>query len=64
MATTENARHPFRLDGETALITGGATGIGFGIVQAFVAMGADVVLVGRATNSQTGWINTAFQRLF
>jgi NAD(P)-dependent dehydrogenase (short-subunit alcohol dehydrogenase family) len=36
-----------RLDGETALITGGATGLGFGIAQCFVAAGARVVLVGR-----------------
>lgn len=36
-----------RLDGETALITGGATGLGFGMAQCFVAAGARVVLVGR-----------------
>lgn len=37
----------FRLEGETALITGGATGLGFGIGRCFVAAGAGVVLVGR-----------------
>lgn len=47
MTTNPASHHPFRLDGETALITGGATGIGLGIAQAFVAMGARVVLAGR-----------------
>ncbi len=40
----ENA---FSLKGETALITGGGTGIGFGIAACFVKAGARVVLVGR-----------------
>ncbi len=38
---------PFRLDGEVALITGGATGLGFGMSRSFVASGAKVVLAGR-----------------
>jgi NAD(P)-dependent dehydrogenase (short-subunit alcohol dehydrogenase family) len=38
---------PFRLDGEVAIITGGATGLGFGIARNFIAVGAKVVLVGR-----------------
>jgi NAD(P)-dependent dehydrogenase (short-subunit alcohol dehydrogenase family) len=38
---------PFSLAGETALITGGGTGLGFGIARAFVEAGARVVLVGR-----------------
>jgi gluconate 5-dehydrogenase len=38
---------PFRLDNETALITGGGTGIGFGIASCMVQSGARVVLVGR-----------------
>ena len=38
---------PFSLRGETALITGGGTGIGLGIARCFVASGATVVLVGR-----------------
>lgn len=38
---------PFRLDNETALITGGGTGLGLGIARCFVAAGARVVLVGR-----------------
>ena len=37
----------FRLDGEVALITGGATGLGFGMARSFVASGAKVVLAGR-----------------
>ena len=42
-----NPEHPFRLDGETALITGGGSGIGLGIARCMVASGARVVLVGR-----------------
>ena len=38
------AECPFGLDGEIALITGGATGIGYGIARAFTAMGAKGVL--------------------
>ena len=38
---------PFRLDGEVAIITGGATGLGLGMARCFVASGAKVVLVGR-----------------
>lgn len=37
----------FSLQGETALITGGGTGIGFGIARCLVKAGARVVLVGR-----------------
>jgi NAD(P)-dependent dehydrogenase (short-subunit alcohol dehydrogenase family) len=37
----------FKLTGQTAIITGGATGIGFGMARNFVAAGAKVVLVGR-----------------
>jgi len=39
--------NPFSLAGETALITGGGTGLGFGIAQCMVEAGAQVVLVGR-----------------
>jgi NAD(P)-dependent dehydrogenase (short-subunit alcohol dehydrogenase family) len=38
---------PFSLSGETALITGGGTGLGLGIAHAFVEAGARVMLVGR-----------------
>ncbi|MCT4619166.1 MAG: SDR family oxidoreductase [Marinisporobacter sp.] len=37
----------FSLEGERALITGGATGIGYSIARCFVAAGADVIIVGR-----------------
>lgn len=38
---------PFNLTDQTALITGGGTGLGFGMAKCFVAAGARVVLVGR-----------------
>jgi gluconate 5-dehydrogenase len=38
---------PFSLEGETALITGGGSGLGLGIAGCFVKAGARVVLVGR-----------------
>lgn len=37
----------FSLKGETAMITGGGTGLGLGMARCFVAAGARVVLVGR-----------------
>src|SRR5262249_11363731 len=42
-----NIDHPFRLDNEIALITGGGTGLGLGMARCFVAAGAKVVIVGR-----------------
>ena len=47
---SEAHANPFRLDGEVALITGGATGLGFGMAQAFVQAGANVILLGRREN--------------
>lgn len=44
-STTKTAA--FDLTGETALITGGATGLGFGMARCLVEAGARVVLVGR-----------------
>jgi len=43
----QNPQNPFSLAGETALITGGGTGIGLGIARCMVKAGAGVVLVGR-----------------
>ncbi len=43
-ATSSSA---FDLTGQTALITGGGTGLGFGMARCLVAAGAKVVLVGR-----------------
>jgi gluconate 5-dehydrogenase len=37
----------FSLEGQTALITGGGTGLGFGIARAFVGSGVRVVITGR-----------------
>src|SRR5262245_45249744 len=38
----------FRLDGKTALVTGGARGLGKTMATALAEAGADVALVGRA----------------
>jgi NAD(P)-dependent dehydrogenase (short-subunit alcohol dehydrogenase family) len=38
---------PFSLAGQTALITGGGTGLGLGMARCLVGAGAQVVLVGR-----------------
>ena len=40
-----NSNYPFNLDQKIALITGGASGIGFATAQIFVAAGAKVVLL-------------------
>ena len=42
-----NHTHEFSLEGETALITGGGTGLGLGIAECFVKAGAEVVITGR-----------------
>lgn len=42
-----NHTTPFSLAGETALITGGGSGLGLGIARCFVKAGARVILVGR-----------------
>jgi gluconate 5-dehydrogenase len=43
----EQGMSPFDLTGETALITGGGTGLGLGIARCMATAGAKVVLVGR-----------------
>lgn len=47
MPESELASAPFSMKGEVALITGGATGLGFGMARAFLSSGAEVVLAGR-----------------
>ncbi|HWC58075.1 MAG TPA: SDR family oxidoreductase [Verrucomicrobiae bacterium] len=42
-----NRNKVFDLTGQTALITGGGTGLGFGMAKCFVAAGAKVIIVGR-----------------
>ncbi|HEY0708427.1 MAG TPA: SDR family NAD(P)-dependent oxidoreductase, partial [Polyangia bacterium] len=42
-----NTAAAFDLTGRNAIVTGGAMGIGFGIVQRFLAAGAHVLLVDR-----------------
>lgn len=51
MMPAEDCR--FRLDGKTALISGGGTGIGFAIARSMVASGARVVLAGRRVDVLT-----------
>lgn len=48
-----NFHDAFSLRGQTALITGGGTGIGFAMAQAMHAAGARVLLVGRRENELT-----------
>ena len=45
--TVKSTHSIFDLTGQTALITGGGTGLGFGMAKCFVAAGAKAVLVGR-----------------
>lgn len=54
----------FRLDGETALITGGGTGIGFGIARCMVEAGARVVLVGRREEPLRDAVRSLGERCF
>jgi gluconate 5-dehydrogenase len=42
---------PFRLDGEIALVTGGGTGLGFGIARRMAEAGAIVVITGRRSEA-------------
>ena len=47
MTSSELTNNPFGLPDRTALITGGASGLGLGMARCFVEAGARVVLVGR-----------------
>jgi NAD(P)-dependent dehydrogenase (short-subunit alcohol dehydrogenase family) len=47
MSSRPQPENPFSVHGETAIVTGGATGLGFGVATALVHAGARVVLVGR-----------------
>ena len=44
---TQRAKSVFDLGGQTAVITGGGTGLGLAMAECFVASGAKVVLIGR-----------------
>ena len=39
--------NPFSLEGKRAVVTGGGTGLGFGIGKAFIEAGAKVIITGR-----------------
>ncbi len=39
--------NPFSLEGKRAVVTGGGTGLGFGISKAFIEAGANVIITGR-----------------
>lgn len=48
---TDFAMPSFRLDGQTALVSGGSRGLGLGIALALVHQGADVVLAARGAGA-------------
>jgi len=48
--TSLRTTNPFKLYGETALISGGGTGLGYGVAEAFLTAGARVVITGRREN--------------
>ena len=43
-----NSQSPWRLEGRTALVTGGSEGIGFAIARELAALGAEVIVVSRS----------------
>ena len=42
-----NMMSAFRIDGQRAVITGGGSGLGFGIAKIFIEAGAEVIIIGR-----------------
>ena len=48
MTSVPHVLDRFRLDGRTALITGGARGLGQAMATALAQVGADIVLAGRS----------------
>ncbi|MFB0906734.1 MAG: SDR family oxidoreductase [Spirosomataceae bacterium] len=57
----------FNLDGKTALVTGGNTGIGLGMVQGLAAAGADIIVSSRSiqkSGSEVEKIVTSLGRKF
>jgi len=48
----------FNLAGETVLITGGGSGLGFGMAECFIKAGADVVIVGRREETLKGAVDS------
>src|SRR4029079_18646742 len=45
--SNKSTHSSFDLTGQTALITGGGTGLGLGMAKCFIAAGAKVIIVGR-----------------
>lgn len=50
----------YSLQGQTAVVTGGATGLGLGVTRCLIDAGAKVVVLGRQTKEQTAPILSEF----